>query len=511
MSLSDVELIDAIRLGDGDALNELMLRYRSPSVSWANSITRDHHLAEDIAQEALLQAAGKLDQLQDSSRFAGWLRQIVRHHALNKLKQVRRVLTTSEVADLADRTFPHGNDPQELIVGQQELEALTSNVLSHISPKYQAVMLEFIAEAETEELMDRFDLTRGNLYNIISRSRSKMGEERFRSSLEDYLAARQQCGNNRSNVLSEPTRARPYSMFGVSIYEALMMDPEPSLSVSLTETMGITGEAFRLSMTRGCHWQGISTYDWTYTAQRAVERLGRKARIFTRKRSEPITPERHIQLLRLIHDSIDHGIPVIVWNLEINEFGLVYGYDDDTGIIHYRGFRHQNKPWTYLQLGRGHEEPELFALAIGSRIAPPSSDGEIIANIVKHAKGEEPPISGFAFGLNAYRLWLESSELGELDPLGHAYQVSILCEAREHAVAFLRLLSERTKSSTRRKGLDAATAYYERALQSLRELYPAFPYGYGIGVNQEMDARISHHIYEALEAESEAIQLLQQL
>lgn len=84
---SDAELIVAVRQGDNHALNDLLLRYRAQAVRWATAVVRDPHLAEDIAQEALMQAAAKLDQLQEPARFAGWLRQMVRRYALNRIKR----------------------------------------------------------------------------------------------------------------------------------------------------------------------------------------------------------------------------------------------------------------------------------------------------------------------------------------------------------------------------------------------------------------------------------------
>jgi hypothetical protein len=38
--------------------------------------------------------------------------------------------------------------------------------------------------------------------------------------------------------------------------------------------MGISGDAFRLNMAKSCRWQGIPTFDWSFTAYRALERLG---------------------------------------------------------------------------------------------------------------------------------------------------------------------------------------------------------------------------------------------
>lgn len=514
---SDAELIVAVRQGDNHALNDLLLRYRAQAVRWATAVVRDPHLAEDIAQEALMQAAAKLDQLQEPARFAGWLRQMVRRFALNRIKRGRREIAMAEPSDessdgcrfSADISTDTG-DPQELVARQESVQELLSGALSVLSDRAGAIMRDFAAEAETEELMERYALTRGNLYNIISRSRAKAGDERFYDALQAYLKERRLSKQPHSALLCMPEWSRPYSMFGIALHEALRYAPEAYDSV--TETMGISGEAFRLSVTNGCHWRGISTFDWSYTAQQAIERIGREALYFARKRNDPITPERHIHLLRLVHDSIDRGIPVVVWNLVINEFGLLYGYNDQQQLLHYRGFRQRAETFAYMQLGRGNEEPALFALAVGKRVVPQATDGAVINAIVKYAKGEEPPVSGFSFGLEGYRLWRKAAEDQTLDPLGHAYQVAILCEAREQAVTYLQLLTERAKTASRRKGLTAAVDCYATALQSLQRLYPSFPYGYGLGGGGGgPNGHLAQGITAACEAEREAIAILQQL
>ena len=509
--MNDAEYVAAIRNGDRLAVDRLLERYREQAVRWAAAVTGDSHLAQDIAHDALLSAMARLDQLRDPARFGGWLRQSVRGHALNKLKRSRREVPNQEAAELADRMADAGGDPQRLTVEEASLQELLAGAIEPLSARNRAVMLDLAEGADTDQLLQRYELTRGNLYNLISRSRTKIGEERYRASLEAYLKERRIAGRCRQAMLEEPKRSRPYSMFGIAVHEALGYEQAAS-PLEVTETMGITGEAFRLSMTAGCHWRGISTYDWTHTAQRAVERLGRKGRIFSRKRNDPVTPERHIELLRLIHESLDRGVPVIAWNVVMNEFGLVYGYDDREGLLHYRGFGHEKQARRYIEIGRSHEEPELFALAIGGKTAPQISDGDMIRQIVKHAKGEETPVPGFDFGLQAYRQWMAAAERRELDPLGHAYQVAILCEAREHAGYYLRLLSERSRSQAMRDGLIAAASCYDQSLEALRKLYPSFPYGYGLDSgDMEGNGRIVQAIGQAMAAESEAIERIEEL
>ena len=52
-------------------------RFHDMAVGYAFSILNDFHLAEDVAQEAFVQAFSRLSQLADPAAFPGWFRRIV--------------------------------------------------------------------------------------------------------------------------------------------------------------------------------------------------------------------------------------------------------------------------------------------------------------------------------------------------------------------------------------------------------------------------------------------------
>ena len=84
----DEVLVVAAILGDLDAFEELVTRYRAAVVRVAQAIVgRDD--AEDVAQDALLLAFKALPSIEDPTRFAAWLAVITRHRAFRFNKQQR--------------------------------------------------------------------------------------------------------------------------------------------------------------------------------------------------------------------------------------------------------------------------------------------------------------------------------------------------------------------------------------------------------------------------------------
>jgi RNA polymerase sigma-70 factor, ECF subfamily len=61
-------------------------------VRFATSITRDHHGAEDLAQEALLRAYARRDELEGVADIDAWLRRVVHNLAVDRSRRDREIV-----------------------------------------------------------------------------------------------------------------------------------------------------------------------------------------------------------------------------------------------------------------------------------------------------------------------------------------------------------------------------------------------------------------------------------
>ena len=77
----DEVLVIAAILGNLDAFEELVVRYRPAVVRLARSIVGADH-AEDVAQDSLLLAFKALPGIDEPRKFPAWLSAITRHRAL---------------------------------------------------------------------------------------------------------------------------------------------------------------------------------------------------------------------------------------------------------------------------------------------------------------------------------------------------------------------------------------------------------------------------------------------
>jgi len=74
-------LVVAAILGNLDAFEQLVVRYRPAVVRVARTIVGADH-AEDVAQDSLLLAFKALPTIEEPNKFAAWLSAITRHRAL---------------------------------------------------------------------------------------------------------------------------------------------------------------------------------------------------------------------------------------------------------------------------------------------------------------------------------------------------------------------------------------------------------------------------------------------
>src|SRR5207244_12914066 len=100
--------LDALRRGDEAAFVDLIQRLHGPMLRLAMAYVADHHVAEDVVQEAWLTAIRSLDRFEGRSSFKTWISGIVINHARSRRRKESRFLTFTSLlrGDEADRRGP---------------------------------------------------------------------------------------------------------------------------------------------------------------------------------------------------------------------------------------------------------------------------------------------------------------------------------------------------------------------------------------------------------------------
>jgi RNA polymerase sigma-70 factor, ECF subfamily len=86
----DLELVEKVLAGDGDAYAVLVRRYQARLYRHALGMVLDEDVAADLVQDAFVKGYGSLGKCRDRSRFGTWIFRIQRNRCLDYLKERRR-------------------------------------------------------------------------------------------------------------------------------------------------------------------------------------------------------------------------------------------------------------------------------------------------------------------------------------------------------------------------------------------------------------------------------------
>ncbi len=136
-------LVEAAQAGDSEAYAALVQRFQGVAYATAYRRVGDHHLAQDIVQDAIIEAFLHLPQLKEPSAFPGWFRQIVLRQCTRVLRQASIQCTSLEaVSEGGSRTglvmwMAHERRPLALASSSQEfVVTLVIGTSSQADPVY---------------------------------------------------------------------------------------------------------------------------------------------------------------------------------------------------------------------------------------------------------------------------------------------------------------------------------------------------------------------------------------
>lgn len=133
------QLVEAAQAGDSEAYAALVQRFQGMAYTIASRYVKDHHLAQDIVQDAIIEAFLHLPQLKEPSAFPGWFRQIVFRQCTRLLRQGTLTYYSLEAAS-ADQVAE--SDTEELVM-QAEREASVRSALASLPRHEQLVAALF--------------------------------------------------------------------------------------------------------------------------------------------------------------------------------------------------------------------------------------------------------------------------------------------------------------------------------------------------------------------------------
>jgi RNA polymerase sigma factor (sigma-70 family) len=165
------------RNGSIHAFEELVRAFQDLVVAYATSIVRDHDLAEDIAQEAFLDAWRLLPSLREPRAFVAWLRRIVFKHCDRITRRGEHGRTGLDAALHVASPDP---SPEQSTEAAEVRDAL-ARAIARLSPReQQVVLLYYMGDRSHAEVAAFLGITpnavKTRLYSARRRLRAHMSE-----------------------------------------------------------------------------------------------------------------------------------------------------------------------------------------------------------------------------------------------------------------------------------------------------------------------------------------------
>lgn len=181
--VSDVSLVAALKAGDDHAAEVLVRTHAGAMVAAAQRILGERSLAEDCAQEALINALRRIGGFEERSSLKTWLHRIVVNQALMKLRSRRAESSMSidewlpvfdENACRIEGPWPTLSTPDE-ICEREDRRALVSQTIEKLPENYRVVLkLRDIEELSTREVASALCIAEANVKVRLHRARSAL-------------------------------------------------------------------------------------------------------------------------------------------------------------------------------------------------------------------------------------------------------------------------------------------------------------------------------------------------
>jgi RNA polymerase sigma-70 factor (ECF subfamily) len=174
----DVLLIDEVLAGDTSAFGQLVIKYQDRLFNTLSYVVGSREEAEDVVQDAFVQAFVKLGTFQRASAFYTWLYRIAFNLAISRKRRKRPELSVDGVRELTgDEPVDDGDAPGDRIE-QQESAQRVQAALDRVSEEHRVILV--LREMEGfcyEKIAGVLEVPVGTVRSRLHRARLALREE----------------------------------------------------------------------------------------------------------------------------------------------------------------------------------------------------------------------------------------------------------------------------------------------------------------------------------------------
>ncbi len=174
-----VAIVEAARKGDRAAFGRIVQAFQRMVFGYAYALLGDFRLAEEVAQDAFLEAYRSLASLRDEAAFPGWLKRIVAHCASRARRRERRGLerlddraALDSASSIASRSDPRQEETRQDVreaigtLSRAQREVTTLFYIDGYSQQEIAEFLDVPVNTVKSRLQRALAILRGRLASL---------------------------------------------------------------------------------------------------------------------------------------------------------------------------------------------------------------------------------------------------------------------------------------------------------------------------------------------------------
>lgn len=179
----DVETLELLRLRDSETLAELVNQHARPLFRACRGMGFSKEEAEDLTQEVFKTFLETLDRFEGRSRVRTWLFGILFRKVQERRRSAYREKQNDPIDDVLESRFDQrgswSRPPIDLhrLVESKELAEGIQECMEHLSGMQRDVfLLRNVEGLETDDICKILNITRTNMFVLLSRARSNLRE-----------------------------------------------------------------------------------------------------------------------------------------------------------------------------------------------------------------------------------------------------------------------------------------------------------------------------------------------
>lgn len=187
--IDDARLIEESLGGDSAAFGQLVCKYQDRLFNTVLHVAGSREEAEDVVQEAFVQAYLKLSSFHGNSAFYTWLYRIAFNVSVSRRRRKKNEISLDAQRDEV------GQEPRDEVespgdhVLREERAHLVHAALGNLSDEHRTILvLREMEGFEYEQISDILDLPTGTVRSRLHRARLQLREQ-LKSVLEDSTAS----------------------------------------------------------------------------------------------------------------------------------------------------------------------------------------------------------------------------------------------------------------------------------------------------------------------------------